>query len=56
MYIPIKEQFNINNMDFNNNSKKQAGVNIFNKNYKTIYDEIYEKMLNTKRIANDELN
>ena len=48
----IKEQFNINNMDFNN--KKKHNVNIFNKN---IMDpkKIYNNFLETTSLSEDEL-
>lgn len=48
----IKEQFNINNMDFNN--KKKHNVNIFNKN---IMDpkKIYNNFLETLSLSEDEL-
>ena len=49
----IREQFNINDLDFSDDSDSND-VNIFLNNNKTIYEEIYEKLLKTRNITNDD--
>ena len=47
----IKEQFNINDIDFSDN-EQEYNANIFNK-YIPDYQKIYKHILKTKTISND---
>lgn len=48
----IKEQFNIAKMNLDNNKPKK-NINIFNKSIRHL--EIYDNMLNNKRVSNDDI-
>ena len=50
----INEQFNINDLDFSDDDSSMD-VNIFNKKLHTIYDDIYEEILDTRKVSKKQL-